>query len=589
MKKKIIINTNQRIDNPDINNFIDFNANEFQLYNKYLISKATDSKNGRVISGFDFSVSSGIVVEAALEDLALITSNGEFAQQIASEAQLTIALADDATNYIEAQVYTINGTPQTKAFWDPQEAEEYTQTANTITEKKIRLVVNQAGFTNNVDSVPVCIAVTASGAVQRIHDNYKNSVLTGSPANPTFKQSLLFSLNDDNNDGNTEDFSFGSPRSAKPVNSLENFVKAVQTQIKHSLGDGKVTGSAANDWFIQPPSDLFSLNQDRNVRIVGGGTIGFNSGTGALTFSADFNIIVPGIAGLNRILNSGESPITIDNGEAAYVSLDRDAGGNVDLEVTVEPFADIDMDKDVFVLAIRVSDVVYFSEGTVLNNGDTRTLGSGVATPSSTTNNAVVRWDGTNGSSIQNSGITIDDSNNITIPGTLTISSTGTHSVSEQFANEVIEEYARPTGTSVGVRGVAIATRSASWSTSSLTFVSVTDQSVTLTTTGRPVMLLLIGGLSSTEASISVRNNNTEHIAEGVFELRRSTTQIQQFFLRLQADSNGTIVQLNVPPGCITFIDTPSAGTHSYNLRGRVTDTDTSLSATDVKLVAYEL
>lgn len=381
MKKKIIINTNQRIDNPDINNFIDFNANEFQLYNKYLISKATDSKNGRVISGFDFSVSSGIVVEAALEDLALITSNGEFAQQIASEPQLTIALADDATNYIEAQVYTVNGTPQTKAFWDPQEAEEYTQTTNTVAEKKIRLVVNQAGFTNNVDSVPVCIAVTASGAVQRIHDNYKNSVLTGSPANPTFKQSLLFSLNDDNNDGNTEDFIFGSPRSAKPVNSLENFVKAVQTQIKHSLGDGKITGSAANDWFIQPPSDLFSLNQDRNVRLVGGGNIAFNSSTNALSFSADFNVIVPGIAGLNRILNSVESPITITNGQAAYVSLDRDAGGNVDLEVTVEPFADIDMDKDVFVLAIRVSDVVYLSDGTVLREDHGAELGIGVDVP----------------------------------------------------------------------------------------------------------------------------------------------------------------------------------------------------------------
>ena len=50
--------------------------------------------------------------------------------------------------------------------------------------------------------------------------------------------------------------------------------------------------------------------------------------------------------------------------------------------------------------------------------------GSGnVAGPSSSTDNAVTRFDGITGQILQNSGVIIDDSNNITIPGTLTVGS----------------------------------------------------------------------------------------------------------------------------------------------------------------------
>lgn len=49
--------------------------------------------------------------------------------------------------------------------------------------------------------------------------------------------------------------------------------------------------------------------------------------------------------------------------------------------------------------------------------------GSGdVAGPASSTDNAVVRFDGTTGKLVQNSGVTIDDSNNLTATGTTTLS-----------------------------------------------------------------------------------------------------------------------------------------------------------------------
>ena len=65
--------------------------------------------------------------------------------------------------------------------------------------------------------------------------------------------------------------------------------------------------------------------------------------------------------------------------------------------------------------------------GTVLtaaNDGsfNVKIDGANVRGASSSTDNALVRWDGTSGKRIQNSGIGVDDSDNITIPGTGTIS-----------------------------------------------------------------------------------------------------------------------------------------------------------------------
>ena len=59
----------------------------------------------------------------------------------------------------------------------------------------------------------------------------------------------------------------------------------------------------------------------------------------------------------------------------------------------------------------------------VLTASGARKIG-GVSVPGSSTDNAVVRWDGTTGTSIQNSGVVIDDSNNIT--GILSLVATGT-------------------------------------------------------------------------------------------------------------------------------------------------------------------
>jgi hypothetical protein len=57
--------------------------------------------------------------------------------------------------------------------------------------------------------------------------------------------------------------------------------------------------------------------------------------------------------------------------------------------------------------------------------------GGGIAGPVSSTDNALVRWDGTGGATVKDSGTTLDNSNNLTVPGV--VSSPGAGVASETF------------------------------------------------------------------------------------------------------------------------------------------------------------
>lgn len=70
----------------------------------------------------------------------------------------------------------------------------------------------------------------------------------------------------------------------------------------------------------------------------------------------------------------------------------------------------------------------------VLTASGARKIG-GVSVPGSSTDNAVVRWDGATGTSIQNSGVVIDDSNNVT--GILNLTITGNATLGDQASDTI--------------------------------------------------------------------------------------------------------------------------------------------------------
>lgn len=84
-------------------------------------------------------------------------------------------LADGVRNYVEIALTTQDGTPLTKAFWDPEAnsgaGAEFNQIVNTVTDLKASFVVSTGGFSGSPDRLPIAIIDTdGSGVIKVILD-----------------------------------------------------------------------------------------------------------------------------------------------------------------------------------------------------------------------------------------------------------------------------------------------------------------------------------------------------------------------------------------------------------------------------------
>lgn len=142
---------------------------------------------------------------------------------------------------------------------------------------------------------------------------------------------------------------------------------------------------------------------------------------------------------------------------------------------------------------------------------------------------------------------------------------------------------ARTTGTSVGAGGIAIANSSGSFATASMTFSTITNQSVTLVTTGRPVRLALQNS-GTTNGSMSIASTD---LAQGQIAFARDASRINLMDMQIVVPgSNETLV---LPLSSFSHLDIVAAGTYTYTVQARVTNVDTTLNANEVVLVAYEI
>jgi len=137
--------------------------------------------------------------------------------------------------------------------------------------------------------------------------------------------------------------------------------------------------------------------------------------------------------------------------------------------------------------------------------------------------------------------------------------------------------------------GQQISASSGAFSTSSTSDIDVTNLSVSLTTTGRPVFIGLIsdGSGSSTRSEITATSNT--NLSRGDVVFVRSSTEIGRYRVEIAADVTvGTsLTQTKISPPYM--IDVPAAGTYTYKIQVK------AIAATDVvqirymKLVAFEL
>lgn len=127
---------------------------------------------------------------------------------------------------------------------------------------------------------------------------------------------------------------------------------------------------------------------------------------------------------------------------------------------------------------------------------------------------------------------------------------------------------------------------SGTFSTASQTFVDVTNLSLTIVSTGRPLFLSLAhDGSSNQDGGVRVQESSGQ--GQGYIEILRDATPIAYFYM-FTPTSAGPM--LNIPGGGFLAIDTPTAGSYTYKVRARVPNGGSELiSVRYQKLIAYEL
>jgi hypothetical protein len=124
--------------------------------------------------------------------------------------------------------------------------------------------------------------------------------------------------------------------------------------------------------------------------------------------------------------------------------------------------------------------------------------------------------------------------------------------------------------------------------TTSAFFVNVTNLSVTITTTGRPVWVGLMSDGGGAGSSIYAESSIYQAFMRTRF--LRSGTEVAQFALIIQQGGSGSIVtNTYVPSSSANHIDVVGAGTYTYTVQIRADTASTTAGLANAKLIAYEL
>jgi len=135
--------------------------------------------------------------------------------------------------------------------------------------------------------------------------------------------------------------------------------------------------------------------------------------------------------------------------------------------------------------------------------------------------------------------------------------------------------------------GQQISSSSGAFNTASTSYVSITNLSVSLTTTGRPVMLFLMSTITGGSTSTVSISNGSSNTVSAILKFSRGGSELSNF--NFGTDGSGSFGAMSIPPGSFMLLDTPSAGTYTYTVEGRCNGAGQTLQVANVKLVAYEL
>lgn len=139
--------------------------------------------------------------------------------------------------------------------------------------------------------------------------------------------------------------------------------------------------------------------------------------------------------------------------------------------------------------------------------------------------------------------------------------------------------------------GQQISSSSGAFTMASATPADVTNLSVSITTTGRPVFVGLMDDGSGSQSALGavVIGANPETSASIQFYLLRGATQLCQMLLQ-GANTTTEFLTIYTPPSSVWIIDVPAAGTYTYKLQVASTGaTHWQAEVRNTKLIAYEM
>jgi hypothetical protein len=145
------------------------------------------------------------------------------------------------------------------------------------------------------------------------------------------------------------------------------------------------------------------------------------------------------------------------------------------------------------------------------------------------------------------------------------------------------------TRTQLAAVGQQVSASCGTYTNSTTSYTQITNFSVTITTSGRPVVIEAIGdgtnGSSQSEISVYVTSSS---LCYGFVQILRNGTVIYQTILggTLGSSINQDFLY---PPGEISFFDTPASGTYTYTVQTKVTSAGITFLVANCKLLAYEL
>lgn len=137
----------------------------------------------------------------------------------------------------------------------------------------------------------------------------------------------------------------------------------------------------------------------------------------------------------------------------------------------------------------------------------------------------------------------------------------------------------RPKLVAVGQQVSSVCT---AWSNNTASYTDVTNLTVTITTTGRPVMLMLRPSGDTNATSRGYVGLNSTGL--GQFRFLRGATDLGT----IEARNSGTSAALELPASTFIWLDTPAAGTYTYKFQGKSSNTIT-VEVGYVVLIAFEL